>query len=149
MDVDGGGRCTPRPRVDQPHSWRRHWRRASTPFAVTAAPATPVPDWTCALFVQDFSERRGYVKGVVTEIVHDSGRGAPLAKVRCWLLHAEDSTPAARLCCSLLGLAVAAVRRSECPGLAASPLTAQLTGGVATPFRSPSATPSSSTTTRS
>jgi len=29
----------------------------------------------------DFVERRGYIKGVVTEIVHDSGRGAPLAKV--------------------------------------------------------------------
>ena len=27
-------------------------------------------------------ERRGYIKGVVTEIVHDSGRGAPLAKAR-------------------------------------------------------------------
>ena len=83
VDVDGGGRCTPRPRVDQPYSWRRPWRRASTPCTVTAAPATPLPDWACALFVQDFSERRGYVKGVVTEIVHDSGRGAPLAKVRC------------------------------------------------------------------
>jgi ribosomal protein L2 len=51
--------------------------------------------------VQDFSERRGYVKGVVTEIVHDSGRGAPLAKVRWWLLHVEDSSPASRLCRSL------------------------------------------------
>jgi len=29
----------------------------------------------------DYSERHGYVKGVVTEIVHDSGRGAPLARV--------------------------------------------------------------------
>ena len=29
----------------------------------------------------DFSERHGYVRGVVKEIVHDSGRGAPLAKV--------------------------------------------------------------------
>jgi hypothetical protein len=31
---------------------------------------------------QDFSERHGYIKGVVTEIIHDSGRGAPLAKAR-------------------------------------------------------------------
>ena len=31
--------------------------------------------------MQDFSERHGYIKGVVTEIIHDSGRGAPLAKV--------------------------------------------------------------------
>merc|ERR1711881_304668 len=29
----------------------------------------------------DFSERNGFVKGVVKEIVHDPGRGAPLAKV--------------------------------------------------------------------
>lgn len=29
----------------------------------------------------DFGERHGYVKGVVKEIVHDSGRGAPLAVV--------------------------------------------------------------------
>lgn len=28
----------------------------------------------------DFSERNGYIKGVVTEIIHDPGRGAPLAK---------------------------------------------------------------------
>ena len=31
----------------------------------------------------DHAERRGYVKGVVTAIIHDSGRGAPLARVRC------------------------------------------------------------------
>merc|ERR1711998_408234 len=29
----------------------------------------------------DFVERQGYVKGVVKDIVHDPGRGAPLAKV--------------------------------------------------------------------
>jgi large subunit ribosomal protein L8e len=29
----------------------------------------------------DFSERHGYIKGVVKEIIHDSGRGAPLAVV--------------------------------------------------------------------
>ncbi|GMF50174.1 unnamed protein product [Phytophthora fragariaefolia] len=29
----------------------------------------------------DFVERSGYIKGVVKEIIHDSGRGAPLAKV--------------------------------------------------------------------
>jgi large subunit ribosomal protein L8e len=32
--------------------------------------------------VNDFSERHGYVKGVVKEIIHDPGRGAPLAKVQ-------------------------------------------------------------------
>jgi large subunit ribosomal protein L8e len=29
----------------------------------------------------DFAERHGYVKGVVREIIHDPGRGAPLARV--------------------------------------------------------------------
>merc|ERR1711868_332091 len=29
----------------------------------------------------DFAERHGYVRGVVKEIIHDPGRGAPLAKV--------------------------------------------------------------------
>ena len=29
----------------------------------------------------DYSERNGYVKGVVREIIHDPGRGAPLARV--------------------------------------------------------------------
>jgi large subunit ribosomal protein L8e len=31
--------------------------------------------------LQDYAERNGYIKGLITEIVHDSGRGAPLAKV--------------------------------------------------------------------
>ena len=31
--------------------------------------------------VFDFSERNGFVKGVVKEIIHDPGRGAPLARV--------------------------------------------------------------------
>jgi len=29
----------------------------------------------------DFAEKHGYVRGLVTEIIHDPGRGAPLAKV--------------------------------------------------------------------
>lgn len=29
----------------------------------------------------DFAERHGYIRGVIREIVHDPGRGAPLAKV--------------------------------------------------------------------
>jgi len=29
----------------------------------------------------DYAERRGYLKGVVKQIVHDPGRGAPLAVV--------------------------------------------------------------------
>ena len=30
----------------------------------------------------DFSEKNGYVKGIVREIIHDPGRGAPVAKVQ-------------------------------------------------------------------
>ena len=29
----------------------------------------------------DYSERNGYIKGVVKDIIHDPGRGAPLAVV--------------------------------------------------------------------
>jgi len=31
--------------------------------------------------IYDFAERNGYIKGVVKDIVHDPGRGAPLARV--------------------------------------------------------------------
>lgn len=34
-----------------------------------------------ALRVLDAAERNGYIKGVVNEIIHDPGRGAPLARV--------------------------------------------------------------------
>ena len=30
----------------------------------------------------DYAERRGFVKGVVKDIIHDPGRGAPLAVVK-------------------------------------------------------------------
>jgi large subunit ribosomal protein L8e len=30
----------------------------------------------------DFGERNGYLRGVVTEVIHDPGRGAPLARVQ-------------------------------------------------------------------
>jgi large subunit ribosomal protein L8e len=33
------------------------------------------------LRVLDTAERNGYIKGVVTDIIHDAGRGAPLARV--------------------------------------------------------------------
>jgi large subunit ribosomal protein L8e len=29
----------------------------------------------------DYAEREGYIRGVVKDIVHDPGRGAPLAKI--------------------------------------------------------------------
>lgn len=31
---------------------------------------------------QDFAERHGYAKGVVKAIMHDPGRGAPVAKIQ-------------------------------------------------------------------
>lgn len=31
---------------------------------------------------QDFAERHGYVKGVVKDIIHDKGRGAPVAQIQ-------------------------------------------------------------------
>jgi len=34
-----------------------------------------------AFRVLDFAERNGYIKGVIKEVLHDPGRGAPLAKV--------------------------------------------------------------------
>jgi large subunit ribosomal protein L8e len=30
----------------------------------------------------DYAERHGYIKGVIKEIVHDPGRGAPMARVQ-------------------------------------------------------------------
>ena len=30
----------------------------------------------------DYAERRGYVRGVIKEILHDPGRGAPVAKIQ-------------------------------------------------------------------
>ena len=30
----------------------------------------------------DYGERKGYLRGVVTDIIHDPGRGAPLAVVQ-------------------------------------------------------------------
>ena len=36
----------------------------------------------CGLRVIDYGERNGYVRGVVKDIIHDPGRGAPIAKVQ-------------------------------------------------------------------
>jgi len=33
------------------------------------------------LRILDYSERHGYIKGIVKDIIHDPGRGAPLAKI--------------------------------------------------------------------
>ena len=35
----------------------------------------------CQLRTLDYAERHGYIRGVVKQIIHDPGRGAPLAKV--------------------------------------------------------------------
>merc|ERR1712122_434211 len=35
-----------------------------------------------ALRPVDYAERHGYIKGVIRDIIHDPGRGAPLAKVQ-------------------------------------------------------------------
>lgn len=37
------------------------------------------------LRVFDFAERHGYVRGIVKDIIHDPGRGAPLAKVKYYI----------------------------------------------------------------
>ena len=42
--------------------------------------------------VQDYAERHGYIRGLVKEIVHDPGRGAPLAKVRPSCTHISNQT---------------------------------------------------------
>ena len=41
-----------------------------------------LPQGAAKLRPLDFGERRGFVKGTVREIVHDSGRGAPVALVQ-------------------------------------------------------------------
>jgi hypothetical protein len=58
--------------------------RQQTPRWLAACLLSKCPAAAHALTraAQDFSERHGYIKGVVTEIIHDSGRGAPLAKAR-------------------------------------------------------------------
>jgi len=56
---------------------RAQRRGASTIFrAHTSKRVAPA-----AFRTLDYAERHGYIKGVVRDIVHDSGRGAPLAKV--------------------------------------------------------------------
>lgn len=36
---------------------------------------------TAKIRALDYSERQGYIKGIVTDIIHECGRGSPLAKV--------------------------------------------------------------------
>ena len=37
----------------------------------------------------DAAERNGYIKGVVTDIIHDPGRGAPLARVSWFVQYTQ------------------------------------------------------------
>jgi large subunit ribosomal protein L8e len=71
----------------------RNWQ--SLHFVVCSAHARPPPlDVACVLQAHnahkkgasklralDYAERHGYIRGVVREVIHDSGRGAPLAKI--------------------------------------------------------------------
>jgi hypothetical protein len=43
--------------------------------------------------VMDQAERNHYIKGVVSEVIHDSGRGAPLARVRQRRRRRRRATP--------------------------------------------------------
>jgi hypothetical protein len=79
--------------------------------ALSAPPGAP----------QDFSERHGYIKGVVTEIIHDSGRGAPLAKARTrFALASRPARRSSSLCatairrCAPQAAAQALARRRPC-----------------------------------
>nr|POF09147.1 60s ribosomal protein l2 [Quercus suber] len=64
------------------------WRQANilrvVSFAIRGRAAGPSSLRTPApakLRTYDYAERHGYVRGVVKDIIHDPGRGAPLAKV--------------------------------------------------------------------
>ena len=67
------GRCTSR----RARVFFSHREAPSRPRCRNAGLTRPPPSPP-----QDYAERHGYIKGVVTYIIHDPGRGAPLAKVR-------------------------------------------------------------------
>ncbi|THH04334.1 hypothetical protein EW146_g10203, partial [Bondarzewia mesenterica] len=50
-------------------------------FALTFKAHTHLNKSPAQFRALDFAERNGYVRGIVKEIIHDSGRGAPLARV--------------------------------------------------------------------
>lgn len=47
--------------------------------------------------IYDAAERHHYIKGVVAEIIHDPGRGAPLARVCSILGHVYEAVPVTSL----------------------------------------------------
>jgi large subunit ribosomal protein L8e len=54
---------------------------ADAPVSATPATAPTTSLSGHGRLIRTQSERNGYIRGVVKEIVHDSGRGAPLARV--------------------------------------------------------------------
>ena len=66
------------------------------------------------LRVNDYSERNGYVKGVVREIIHDPGRGAPLARVQFRRTDTAAETAAGEEDWRLDGVWTAALTWSGC-----------------------------------
>ena len=71
--------------------------------------------------VLDTAERHSYIKGVVSEIIHDSGRGAPLARVRAAgsgggggvTAHAAAAPACQAACCAVRRWGLAAAAPSE------------------------------------
>lgn len=56
-------------------------QRRGAPGGVVGRTATTARHGPARLRKLDFAEREGYLRGVVTEVAHDPGRGAPIMKV--------------------------------------------------------------------
>ena len=76
--------------------------------------------------VLDTAERHSYIKGVVSEIIHDSGRGAPLARVRAAgsgggggdsTCRRSAGVPGSLLCCAPMGARGGSPQRAACRSL--------------------------------
>ncbi|KAF8075846.1 translation protein SH3-like domain-containing protein [Lyophyllum atratum] len=64
----------------------------------------------------DFAESNGYIRGIVKEIIHDSGRGAPLARVKTFIATEGLHTGAFVYCGKKATLSVGNVLPvSQCP----------------------------------
>lgn len=61
---------------------RRYRIADETRFSLRPAAHTRLNKAPAQFRTLDYAERHGYTRGVVKEIVHDAGRGAPLAKVQ-------------------------------------------------------------------
>uniref|UniRef100_A0A4X1TBC5 Large ribosomal subunit protein uL2 RNA-binding domain-containing protein n=1 Tax=Sus scrofa TaxID=9823 RepID=A0A4X1TBC5_PIG len=67
------------PPLDRHHGPRDPWAEEGRRLRVPRA--REAPKRRRRLRAVDFAERHGYIKGIVKDIIHDPGRGAPLAKV--------------------------------------------------------------------